>query len=164
MGNIEADANVPKPDVQVVTPTMQVVAQPPRADTGINLGLDSLGFGGGASGGVDVNANAPQVGVDVNAPKVGVEAKAPEVKVAEKVGEFFEGVGASIDGLFSGGASAKAPKADLNVETPSMQVAAPQVQAGLDVNAPRADLQVNAPSLEVSGKVKKPKVKPPKVV
>lgn len=145
MGNIEANADVPKPDLQVVTPTVQLNAQPPRADAGISLGYGNYAFGGGASAGVDVNApNAGVgVGVDVNAPRVDLEASGPEVNVGAKVGEFFEGVGAGIGGLFSAGA--KAPKAEVNVEAPSIDVAArvpPVVAPRVHADMPNAELNL----------------------
>ena len=85
--------------------------------------------------------------MDVNAPKVGLEAKGPKVDVGAKVGGFLEGVGADIGGLFSGGA--KAPKAELNVQAPAVDVNVPKphVGVGLDVQAPHGDMQLTGPKL-----------------
>lgn len=150
-GLFSADAKGPKAELNVQAPTVDlnvpkagIDIHAPKAGAGVDLHAPKFG----------VDLNAPRVGVEVsapkaegelNAPKVGVEAKAPEVNVGAKVGDFFEGVGAGIGGLFS--ASAKAPKAELNVQAPVVNL--PKAQAGLDLNvqAPRADVQFSGPKL-----------------
>ncbi|KAL7633547.1 UNVERIFIED_CONTAM: hypothetical protein RMT77_016080 [Armadillidium vulgare] len=140
--SLEGDASIRGPDLKVET-------KKPKGKLGSCFGKPKSPKAPKVEGKLSssVEGELPTLKGEIDAPKaeVKVDVQKPTKKSSSGLGSCF----------------GKKAKVDANIETPSVDVAAPSGELSVDVDSPqlKSDIKVEEPNLKVKGEVKKPKSK-----
>ncbi|RXG59941.1 Neuroblast differentiation-associated protein AHNAK, partial [Armadillidium vulgare] len=140
--SLEGDASIRGPDLKVET-------KKPKGKLGSCFGKPKSPKAPKVEGKLSssVEGDLPTLKGEIDAPKaeVKVDVEKPTKKSSSGLGSCF----------------GKKAKVDANIETPSVDVAAPSGELSVDVDSPqfKSDIKVEEPNLKAKAEVKKPKSK-----